>query len=92
MPNYEFTCAACGGFVCRYAMADVPDATPCPVCRRPARRRISGGSLLRSGSTATRLHDVTARTAHEPPIVAAPPARRGPRVTRNPLHRTLPRP
>lgn len=91
MPSYEFTCPACGGFERPHRMDEVPASTPCPVCRRQARRRISGGSLLRSGSTAARLLDATARTACEPSAVSAPPPRRNPRVTRNPLHHKLPR-
>ncbi|WP_067672502.1 FmdB family zinc ribbon protein [Nocardia miyunensis] len=91
MPSYEFTCPTCGGFDRRHPMAEVPESVPCPRCRRQARRRISGGVLLRSGSAGTRLLDATARTAAEPSLVAAPPPRRSPRVTRNPLHRKLPR-
>jgi putative FmdB family regulatory protein len=90
LPSYEFTCPACGGFDRHHPMTDVPESAPCPACRKPARRRISGGTLLHS-STAVRLLDATARTAAEPPIVAAPPGR-GARITRNPLHRKLPRP
>ncbi|MQY20601.1 FmdB family zinc ribbon protein [Nocardia macrotermitis] len=91
MPSYEFTCPVCGGFDRWHRMTEVPDSAPCPVCRRQARRRVCGGGLLRSGSAATRLLDATARTASEPPTVSAPPPRRGARVTRNPLHRKLPR-
>ena len=91
MPSYEFTCPTCGRFDGRHPITDVPESAPCPVCHNQSRRRICGGALLRSGSTATRLLDATARTSSEPPRVAAPPPRRSPRVTRNPLHRKLPR-
>ncbi|WP_040812718.1 FmdB family zinc ribbon protein [Nocardia concava] len=92
MPYYEFRCPSCGVFVHSHPMSGVPDAQPCPTCAQPARHRPGGGALLHTGSPAARLLDATARTAHEPPVVAGPPAAQGARITRNPLHRKLPRP
>ncbi|MFJ4651966.1 FmdB family zinc ribbon protein [Nocardia sp. NPDC088792] len=91
MPYYEFCCRSCGSFDRSHPMATVPDVAPCPGCALPARRRMTGGALLHTGSTATRLLDATARTAHEPAVVTAPPARTTTRISRNPLHHKLPR-
>ncbi|MEU1428118.1 zinc ribbon domain-containing protein [Nocardia sp. NPDC005746] len=92
MPFYEFICRECGGFERIHPMAEVPAKSACPTCGQPARRRVGGGSLLHGDSLAMRLLDATARTAAEPPVVTAPPAGSRPPVTRNPLHRKLPRP
>lgn len=92
MPYYEFVCRACGSFERPHPMAQVPDTAACPDCTGPARRRMTGGALLRTGSTAMRLLDATAGTADRPAVVSAPPAGAHPRVTRNPLHHKLPRP
>ncbi|MFI1916147.1 FmdB family zinc ribbon protein [Nocardia sp. NPDC020380] len=92
MPYYEFRCRSCGSFDSPHPMAAVPDVSPCPVCADPAPRRMTGGALLHTGSTASRLLDATARTAEQPAVVTAPPARTTTRISRNPLHRKLPRP
>ncbi|QIS07780.1 zinc ribbon domain-containing protein [Nocardia brasiliensis] len=82
---------ACGGFDLAFPMAEVPGAAPCPDCAADSRRQFGGGALIRPGAAATRLLDATGRTATEPAVVSAPPRRSAP-VTRNPLHRKLPRP
>ncbi|MGW4841122.1 FmdB family zinc ribbon protein [Nocardia brasiliensis] len=92
MPLYRFHCRACGGFDRAFAMADVPAAASCPVCAADSKRQFGGGALIRPGAAATRLLDATRRTAAEPTVVAAPPPRRSASVSRNPLHRKLPRP
>ncbi|WP_405168080.1 zinc ribbon domain-containing protein [Nocardia sp. NBC_01499] len=73
-------------------MAEVPTAAPCPDCASSSKRQFGVAALIRPGSAATRLIDATERTASEPSVVAAPPRRRSLPVTRNPLHRKLPRP
>ncbi|MDT2008483.1 zinc ribbon domain-containing protein [Rhodococcus opacus] len=96
MPLYEFRCAAdCGQFERSYPMADVPRSIPCPGCDGDAARLVSSPRLGHGSSPAMNLLDSTKRSAHEPAVVAGPPARpsagRSP-VTTNPLHRRLPRP
>ncbi len=92
MPYYEFACRLCGSFDRFHRMAEVPDTAACPGCTGPARRRVSAGTLLHTGSTATRLLDATAGTADRPAVVSAPPSSGRTRTTRNPLHAKLPRP
>ncbi|MFD7844384.1 FmdB family zinc ribbon protein [Nocardia sp. NPDC004340] len=92
MPSYEFACRDCGAFDRVHSMADVPAESPCPHCGRPARRRIGGGVLLHGSTPAMRLLDATAATASRPPVVSAPPGGGRTPVSRNPLHRKLPRP
>ncbi|WP_203236531.1 FmdB family zinc ribbon protein [Nocardia panacis] len=92
MPTYHFRCEGCGSFEAGYAMAEVPATAPCPTCAGASRRGFGGGALLHTGSAASRLLEATARTASEPRVVNAPPPGRGTPVTRNPLHRKLPRP
>lgn len=93
MPSYEFTCRrGCGSFDRSFSMSAVPAVTTCPDCGAASRRRFGGAALVHSGSAATRLLDATARTASEPAVVTAPPPLRAAPVSRNPLHRQLPRP
>ncbi|WP_405135206.1 FmdB family zinc ribbon protein [Nocardia sp. NBC_01388] len=91
VPLYEFHCRDCGSFDRSYSMAEVPAAADCPDCAGESRRHM-GGAFVRPGSAAARLIDATTRTASEPAVVAAPAGRGGAPVTRNPLHRKLPRP
>ncbi|WP_067679634.1 FmdB family zinc ribbon protein [Nocardia miyunensis] len=92
VPYYEFNCRACGSFDRFHRMAEVPGTAACPDCAAPARRRVTAGALLHTGSTATRLLDATAGTADRPAVVSAPPAGGHTRITRNPLHAKLPHP
>lgn len=91
MPLYEFHCRDCGGFDRSYPMAQVPASADCPECAG-ASRRLLGGAFVRPGSAAARLIEATTRTASEPAVVGAPTGRGSAPVTRNPLHRKLPRP
>lgn len=88
MPSYQFSCGNCGNFDRAFPIADVPTAASCPFCAGSSRRRFGGTSLIHTRSAAAQLIDATRRTAAEPDVVGRRPAR----VTRNPLHRTLPRP
>ncbi|MEV6069208.1 zinc ribbon domain-containing protein [Nocardia sp. NPDC052001] len=92
MPLYEFRCRDCGSFDRSFSMAAVPEVANCPECAGDSRRQVGGGAFVRPGSAATRLIDATARTASEPAVVGAPAGRSSAPVTRNPLHRKLPRP
>jgi putative FmdB family regulatory protein len=92
VPYYEFVCRACGGFDRFHHMAEVPDTAACPKCANSARRRMTAGALLHTGSTAMRVLDATAATAEHPAVVSAPPTGGHSRITRNPLHAKLPRP
>ncbi|WP_067813319.1 FmdB family zinc ribbon protein [Nocardia inohanensis] len=92
MPLYEFRCRDCGSFDRSFSMAAVPDLTECPGCAAASRRQVGGGAFVRPGSAAARLIEATRRTASEPAVVGAPKGRVSAPVTRNPLHRKLPRP
>lgn len=92
MPTYQFICRrGCGSFERSFAMAAAPAVTSCPQCAG-ASRRCFGGALIQPGSAASRLLEATNRTATEPAVVHSLPAGRSATVTRNPLHRKLPRP
>ncbi|MFI9509353.1 FmdB family zinc ribbon protein [Nocardia sp. NPDC052566] len=91
MPSYQFTCRRdCGSFERTFRMAEAPAVTTCPQCGA-ASRRCFGGALVHRSATVTRLLDATKRTADEPRVVGAPPARSTSSISRNPLHRKLPR-
>ncbi|MBU2697224.1 FmdB family zinc ribbon protein [Pimelobacter sp. 30-1] len=96
MPLYAFRCPEGTEFDRTYPMSEVPAAVDCPECGGAARRRMSAPRLSVAGSTAYRLMDATAATAHEPPVVTSLPGSGGggggARITRNPLHQKLPRP
>ncbi|MRH88092.1 zinc ribbon domain-containing protein [Nocardia sp. SYP-A9097] len=92
VPLYQFHCRDCGSFDRSFTMAAVPDTTGCPECAGSSRRQVGGGAFVRPGSATTRLIDATRRTASEPAVVGAPAGRSNAPVTRNPLHRKLPRP
>lgn len=96
MPIYEYRCTDCTDFEQIHRMGLAPAEVPCPTCQAPARRRMSAPALSAGGTSAFRLIDDAARSAHEPQVVTStgpgqrPAARQS--VTTNPLHRKLPRP
>ncbi|WP_305094547.1 zinc ribbon domain-containing protein [Prescottella sp. R16] len=95
IPLYQFRCAQCGPFDATHPMTSVPDEDGCPGCGGASRRQITAPRLGHGSSTAMRLLDATARSAHEPAVVTGtrPGARRAPQpITTDPLHRKLPRP
>ncbi|MFD3591937.1 FmdB family zinc ribbon protein [Nocardia sp. NPDC058640] len=92
MPLYRFRCGDCGGFDQSFPMSAIPQVTDCPDCAAPSKRGFAVAGLLGTGSAAARLIEATTRTADEPAVVGAPAGRSKAPVTRNPLHRTLPRP
>ncbi|MEV6770040.1 FmdB family zinc ribbon protein [Nocardia sp. NPDC051030] len=93
MPSYQFSCPTCGIFDRDFTMADVPGATACPICDTPSGRRFGGAPLIRPDSALGKLIETTQRSASEPGVVSTPPPGRRPsHITRNPLHRNLPRP
>ncbi|MGW0045392.1 FmdB family zinc ribbon protein [Rhodococcus sp. NPDC003348] len=93
VPLYEFRCPQCGPFEQTHAMATVPLRVTCDRCAADAPRRVSAPRLGHLNSTEMALLDRTARTAHEPDVVATPPGRRAAAPTStHPLHRRLPRP
>lgn len=95
MPSYSFQCAEGCRFDALYTMSEVPAETVCRVCGGSARRAITAPHLSVAGSSAYRLIDGAARSAHEPAVVDRLPSRgpgRSQPVTTNPLHARLPRP
>ena len=94
MPLYEFACPQGHATEASYSFAAVPASIDCPACSVRARRRMVAPHLGRGSSTAMRLLDATARSAHEPEVVrgTAPGSRRATPVTTDPRHAKLPRP
>lgn len=75
-------------------MFEVPDVATCPHCGQQARRRMTAPRLSQAGSSAYRLMDSTAASAHNPAVVSQLPGSPGARkqqYTHNPLHQKLPR-
>lgn len=94
MPSYSFQCSEGCRFDALYSMSEVPDETRCRACGATAKRAITAPHLSAAGTSAFRLIDGAARSAHEPAVVDRLPNRgpgRSPAVTTNPLHAKLPR-
>ncbi|EMY34902.1 regulatory protein [Arthrobacter crystallopoietes BAB-32] len=94
MTLYEYRCAQCDAVELNFAMGHAPQSADCPVCGLKVRRVFSSPRLSVAGSNAYKLVDSTARSAHEPEVVARLPQRKtaAQRYTHNPLHQKLPRP
>ncbi|ALE93565.1 hypothetical protein AOC05_16600 [Arthrobacter alpinus] len=94
MPLYAFRCPNGTEFESSFAMAEVPDAAPCPDCNAPARRQMSSARLSIANSAEFKLIDATKRSAHEPQLVSGRTgaSKKATRYTGNPLHQKLPRP
>lgn len=95
MPIYEFRCESAHEYERSVPMSARDENLTCPRCGARARRRISAPRLGALGSSAAKLLDSTAASAHEPAVVdALPGARRTPRtrITHDPRHARLPRP
>ncbi|MCW2131774.1 FmdB family zinc ribbon protein [Arthrobacter sp. VKM Ac-2550] len=94
MTLYEYRCAQCDAVEMNFAMGQAPQSTECPGCGREARRVFSAPRLSIAGTSAYKLLDSTARSAHEPDVVSGLPGKKTPkqRYTHNPLHQKLPRP
>ena len=95
MPTYSFRCEAGCLFDATFRMAEVPAQTVCRECGAEATRVITTPHLSAAGTSAFRMIDSAARSAHEPPVVTSLPKSgraRTQRVTHNPLHAKLPRP
>ncbi|CAG7599537.1 FmdB family zinc ribbon protein [Leucobacter soli] len=95
MPSYSYRCVEGCRFEAIYPMAEVPQETECRDCGAVARRAITAPHLSVADSSAFRLMDGAARSAHEPEVVTSLPSAAGPArrrsVTHNPLHAKLPR-
>lgn len=94
MPLYDFECPSGHATEAMFSFADVPASIDCPTCSVRARRRMASPALGHGSSSAMRLLDSTARSAHEPAVVSstAPGTHTPARVTHDPRHRLLPRP
>lgn len=94
MPQYSYSCAACGAFDLRRPMGDAGAPAVCPGCARPG-RRLFGAPALRSLPAGLRSAlDAQGRSADAPAVVTSPPPRTG-RVQRrvtDPRQSRLPRP
>jgi putative FmdB family regulatory protein len=94
MTLYEYRCAACDAVELNFAIGQAPQSAECPGCGRQVRRVFSPPRLSIAGTSAYKLLDSTARSAHEPDVVSGLPGSKAPRqrYTHNPLHQKLPRP
>ena len=95
MPIYEFRCAGDHDYERSVPISARDQDLTCPRCGAAARRRISAPRLGTLGSSAGKLLESTAASAHEPAVVdRIPGARRtaGTRTTMDPRHARLPRP
>ena len=96
MALYEFACPECAPVEAFFPMGAAPESVECPACGGRAERVVSAPRLSIAGTSAFKLVDAAARSAHEPRVVSGPvpPSGRKPAapVTTNPLHRKLPRP
>lgn len=94
MPIYEFRCESAHEYERSVPISARDEAQDCPDCGAPSRRRISAPRLSRLGSSAGKLLDATARSAHEPAVVDRVPGARpaATRTTTDPRHARLPRP
>lgn len=95
MPTYEFRCPTHGPFEALLPIARSKGPAPCVECGAAGVRLLSAPRLNLGDGTARRLLDATNRSAAEPTVVQAPPARRaaqapGPRP--DPRTARLPRP
>ena len=95
MPIYEFRCESAHEYERSVPMSARDQDLTCPRCGASARRRISAPRLGSLGSSAGKLLESTAASAHQPGVVdRIPGARRTPGapVTTDPRHARLPRP
>ncbi|WP_394214377.1 FmdB family zinc ribbon protein [Brachybacterium vulturis] len=94
MPIYEFRCESAHEYERSVPISARDQDLTCPRCGATARRRISAPRLSRLGSSAGRLLDRTAHSAHEPGVVDRIPGARptAARTTTDPRHARLPRP
>ena len=54
MPTYDYACAGCGAFEALRALAARNEPAPCPHCRQPAGRVLSGAAQLALVDSGTR--------------------------------------
>lgn len=85
MASYDFECAEHGTLTVSMPMRDLTPTVACPECGAQARRRYGAPQLALGDSTARRILDATARTAHEPQVVSAPGGRPLATARRRPL-------
>ncbi len=94
MTTYVFRCQDCGPHEGRYPIGTAPDRLSCPDCGASSTRMITAPGIGGGHSPYRSAVERTMASADAPQIVSALPgaARRPTPVTRNPLHRKLPRP
>lgn len=79
MATYQFRCLRHGDFDVRLPLGTAPLDAPCPVCTDGSRRVWSAPRLGTTARRALALLDATERSAAEPEVVTALPARGGAR-------------
>jgi len=96
MATFDYRCPSCGSFEIRSPVGRAQASAECPRCGATASRVFSAPALLSGDTPLSRAVEADRRSAHEPAVVAAPPAARPraalPRRSSNPLHAKLPRP
>lgn len=94
MAVYEYRCEQHGAFDVQLRMGTAPSSSSCPECGEEAARVPSLPSLRRLPRGARSAIEHSEASADSPAIVSTPPPDGGDqhRVTRDPRHRSLPRP
>ncbi|MDX6723327.1 MAG: hypothetical protein QOD44_2060 [Solirubrobacteraceae bacterium] len=75
MPLYAFTCAACGPFELRRAVAEAAAAGDCPACGAVGRRLFTPPGVARMQAPMRAARTREERSAHAPDVVGAPAGR-----------------
>jgi putative FmdB family regulatory protein len=68
MPLYDYECECCGPFISFHLMADRDEITPCPDCKRSARRVISAPNLALMPAGVRKAHATNERSRHAPRV------------------------
>lgn len=97
MPLYDYRCPEGDVFEAFYPMHDKPTSVMCPTCGQEAPSLPPAIGLSKDNSAQMRILDATKATAETPQVVNSisgvrTSTQQTTGITRNPLHRKLPRP
>ena len=70
MPQYAFSCAACGPFDVWRPVAEAGDPLRCPTCDAPAERLFTAPGLARMPAAIRGAREREERSAHAPEVVS----------------------
>jgi putative FmdB family regulatory protein len=69
VPQYAFSCSACGPFEAWRPVAEAGAPLACPTCEAPAARRFTAPGLARMPAAMRTARDREERSAHAPAVV-----------------------